>query len=221
MPQPLFKVRTIASIEAVEQNPFVLFLAAAQQVPTDDLTDSDKAFLAQMDPDWGPAEEEPPPEHAMEILPSSDEFEAAPDWLISAELERHYGTPDGELPEAEGVITPKRAARKKTVRPERLQAVPAQTGEQFLFDKKQAAHALSCSVRSIDYLIARGDLVKRRIGASVKVTRESVRRYATGDHSEALVPAKKRSARFDKCRSQVSCSEHGKSMGNTTPEGCV
>jgi hypothetical protein len=58
--------------------------------------------------------------------------------------------------------------------------------EKFLFSRKEAAHSLGLSPRSIDYLIAKKDLDTRRIGAKVLITRESLRRFATGNHPEAI-----------------------------------
>ena len=58
--------------------------------------------------------------------------------------------------------------------------------EKFLFSRKEAAFSLGISVRSIDYLISHDELVTRRIGRKVLVTRESLRRYAGGDHPESL-----------------------------------
>ncbi len=58
--------------------------------------------------------------------------------------------------------------------------------EKFLFARKEAAFSLGVCVRSIDYLIAREELATRRIGKKVLVTRESLRRFAQGNHPEAL-----------------------------------
>jgi hypothetical protein len=63
------------------------------------------------------------------------------------------------------------------------------TIEQFLFSIPDAGVALGgLSVRSIKYLISKGDLATRKIGGRTMVTRESIRRYAAGDHPEAIRP---------------------------------
>ena len=54
--------------------------------------------------------------------------------------------------------------------------------EKILFDRKSAALALSISVRSLDYLIAGGQLKTRRIGRKVLVHRSELRRFAQADH---------------------------------------
>ena len=50
--------------------------------------------------------------------------------------------------------------------------------EKFLFARKEAAFSLGMSIRSVDYLIAKEDLLIRRIGKKVLVTRESLRLFA-------------------------------------------
>jgi hypothetical protein len=52
----------------------------------------------------------------------------------------------------------------------------------LLYDRKSAALQLSISVRSLDYIIAGGQLETRRIGRKVLVTRASLMRYAAGNH---------------------------------------
>jgi excisionase family DNA binding protein len=58
--------------------------------------------------------------------------------------------------------------------------------ERFLYSRKDAAQALSISVRSIDYLIERGELPTRRIGKKVLIPAVALRQFARGDHPEAL-----------------------------------
>lgn len=55
----------------------------------------------------------------------------------------------------------------------------------FNYTKKEAAYSLGVSVRTVDYLIARGELGTTRIGKRVLVPREVLRRYAAGSHPEA------------------------------------
>ena len=56
------------------------------------------------------------------------------------------------------------------------------TDERILFDRKSAAAALSISVRSLDYLVADGQLDTRRIGRKVLIHRSELRRFAQADH---------------------------------------
>jgi hypothetical protein len=56
----------------------------------------------------------------------------------------------------------------------------------LLFSKKEAAHSLSISPRSVEYLISRKELVTRRIGARVLVTAASVERFARQDHPQPV-----------------------------------
>ncbi|MCU1299723.1 MAG: hypothetical protein JWQ87_7 [Candidatus Sulfotelmatobacter sp.] len=55
----------------------------------------------------------------------------------------------------------------------------------FLFSSKEAAYSLAVSARTIENLKKRGDLETKRIGKRVLITRESLRRYAAGNHPEA------------------------------------
>lgn len=65
-------------------------------------------------------------------------------------------------------------------------AIPAP--EVLLYSRKLAAAALSISVRSLDYLIERGELPIRRIGKKVLVPVADLRRFAKGDHPDAVRP---------------------------------
>lgn len=56
----------------------------------------------------------------------------------------------------------------------------------FLFTRKEAAHSLGVCVRTLDYLIAKGDLETKRIGKKILIPREVLRRYASGNHPEAV-----------------------------------
>jgi excisionase family DNA binding protein len=57
--------------------------------------------------------------------------------------------------------------------------------DKILYDRKSAAHALSVSVRTIDYLLAAGEFETRRIGKKVLITRASLLRFAQGNHYES------------------------------------
>jgi hypothetical protein len=70
--------------------------------------------------------------------------------------------------------------------------------EKFLYSRKEAAHALGISVRSLDYLIAGKQLDTRRIGKKVLVTRASLASFASGNHYGSISTAA-RNAESSKC----------------------
>lgn len=51
-----------------------------------------------------------------------------------------------------------------------------------LLSKKEVAWLLSLSVRSVDYLIVRGELAVRRVGKRVLIHRTELERFARRDH---------------------------------------
>jgi hypothetical protein len=54
--------------------------------------------------------------------------------------------------------------------------------EKLLYDRKNAAHALSISIRSLDYLIARGEFETRRIGKKVLIPASELRKFSQANH---------------------------------------
>jgi hypothetical protein len=58
--------------------------------------------------------------------------------------------------------------------------------EKLLYSRKDAAQALSISIRSLDYLIERGDFSTKRIGKKVLIPAAELRRFARGDHPKPL-----------------------------------
>jgi hypothetical protein len=58
--------------------------------------------------------------------------------------------------------------------------------QKLLYSRRDAAGALSLSVRSIDYLISTGRLPTRRVGGKILVPVADVRRFAKHDHPEPL-----------------------------------
>ncbi len=58
--------------------------------------------------------------------------------------------------------------------------------QKLLYSRRDAACALSLSVRSIDYLISTGRLSTRRVGGKILVPVGDVRRFARNDHPEKL-----------------------------------
>ena len=55
----------------------------------------------------------------------------------------------------------------------------------LLYDRKEAARQLSISVRSLDYLIAGGQLETRRIGKKVLIPHGSLSRFAQANHYDS------------------------------------
>lgn len=54
--------------------------------------------------------------------------------------------------------------------------------QKLLYSRHDAAHALSLSVRSIDYLICTGRLPTRRVGGKILIHESEIRRFAKTDH---------------------------------------
>lgn len=54
--------------------------------------------------------------------------------------------------------------------------------EKLLYDRNSAAVALSVSVRTVDYYLARGEFETRRIGRKVLITAASLRKFAASNH---------------------------------------
>jgi excisionase family DNA binding protein len=55
--------------------------------------------------------------------------------------------------------------------------------ETILMSKREAAKALSLSLRTVDYLIASKELAVRRIGRRCLISRQSLEEFARRDHS--------------------------------------
>ncbi len=56
----------------------------------------------------------------------------------------------------------------------------------ILYDRKNAAFALSISVRSYDYLVASKKIQTRRLGKKIMVTHGELMRFAQGNHFESV-----------------------------------
>ncbi len=52
----------------------------------------------------------------------------------------------------------------------------------LLYSRKDAAYALSISVRSLDYLIANKQLNTRKLGKKVMISHSELSRFARADH---------------------------------------
>jgi excisionase family DNA binding protein len=55
-----------------------------------------------------------------------------------------------------------------------------------LIDRRDAAQYLSISQRSLDYLLAQGELHVRRIGSRVLIPLSELQRYARIDHPKRI-----------------------------------
>jgi hypothetical protein len=62
--------------------------------------------------------------------------------------------------------------------------------DKLLYDRKSAAFALSISIRSLDYLIARGEFDTRRIGKKVLIAATELRKFAQANHFAAISHSK-------------------------------
>jgi Helix-turn-helix domain len=60
------------------------------------------------------------------------------------------------------------------------------TIERLLYSRKDAAKALSISLRSIDYLVSNKKLKTRRLASRVLIPRSELLRLARGDHHQPL-----------------------------------
>ena len=58
--------------------------------------------------------------------------------------------------------------------------------EKLLYSRRDAAEALSLSIRSIDYLITTGRLSSRRVGSKILIPAGAIRRFAREDHPESV-----------------------------------
>ena len=62
------------------------------------------------------------------------------------------------------------------------------TINKLLLSRREAAHTLSISLRSLEYLIARREIPTRRCGKRVLIPFSALERFARQDHPDALVP---------------------------------
>jgi hypothetical protein len=77
-----------------------------------------------------------------------------------------------------------------------------QAVQKLLYSRRDAARALSLSIRSIDYLICTGRLPTRRVGGKILLHVSDVRRFATKDHPEfvRVSPTRTQGAQGDRKR---------------------
>jgi hypothetical protein len=67
--------------------------------------------------------------------------------------------------------------------------------ERLLYGRKEAAIALSISLREVDYGLAFGEFETRRVGSRVLITASSLRRWANTNHYRST--SGKKSARLE------------------------
>jgi excisionase family DNA binding protein len=56
----------------------------------------------------------------------------------------------------------------------------------LLYDRKTAAKMLSLSIRSLAYLLSRGEIRFRRLGAKILIPHSELVRFANGHHPEPM-----------------------------------
>lgn len=64
--------------------------------------------------------------------------------------------------------------------------------DKLLVSKREAARALSLSIRTIEYLISRKELTARRVGRRTLVVFTSLQTFARRDHSSPSPPKRNR-----------------------------
>jgi excisionase family DNA binding protein len=78
------------------------------------------------------------------------------------------------------------------------------TVEKLLYSRRDAAEALSLSIRSVDYLITAGRLTARRVGGKILIPASVVRRFAREDHPDSVRFAGVRVSTNAKAKRQAS-----------------
>lgn len=58
--------------------------------------------------------------------------------------------------------------------------------ERLLYGRREAAQALSISIRRVDYGLACGEFETRRVGRRVLITARSLKQWARSDHFEQV-----------------------------------
>jgi excisionase family DNA binding protein len=76
--------------------------------------------------------------------------------------------------------------------------------EKLLYSRRDAAEALSLSIRSIDYLIASSRLPARRIGSKILIPASAIQRFAIKDHPASVRSTSARVCRDNKPKRQLS-----------------
>jgi hypothetical protein len=77
------------------------------------------------------------------------------------------------------------------------------TVDKLLYSRRDAAEALSLSIRSVDYLITTRRLSTRRIGGKILIPARDIQRFAREDHPDAVRPKGVRASNSSKIRRQA------------------
>jgi excisionase family DNA binding protein len=86
------------------------------------------------------------------------------------------------LIDGEPLIKPEGVSVRANLKKKRVRSVQLPTEQRLLIDRRSAAQYLSISQRSLDYLLAHGELHARRIGSRVLIPISELQRYARTDH---------------------------------------
>jgi len=60
------------------------------------------------------------------------------------------------------------------------------SGPRLLYDRKEAARQLSISLRSLAYLLSKGEIHFRRVGSKTLIPHSELVRFAKGHHPESV-----------------------------------
>jgi hypothetical protein len=77
------------------------------------------------------------------------------------------------------------------------------TVKKLLYSRRDAAEALSLSIRSVDYLITTRRLSTRRIGSKILIPAREIQRFAREDHPDAVRTPDVRASDSSKIRRQA------------------
>ena len=77
-------------------------------------------------------------------------------------------------------------SQRNAPEPGTVEYIGAATDERLLYDRKTAAKMLSISLRSLAYLLSRGDIRFRRIGSKTLIPHGELVRFARGHHPSPL-----------------------------------
>jgi excisionase family DNA binding protein len=94
----------------------------------------------------------------------------------------HYVSPSTRSIEVEPLIKPEDVAMRANLEKKTVRSVQIPIEQRLLIDRRNAAQYLSISQRSLDYLLAHGELHTRRIGSRVLIPISELQRYARTDH---------------------------------------
>jgi excisionase family DNA binding protein len=90
----------------------------------------------------------------------------------------------GQQRMTEAYQQPSAASEPSQKKPVRRATLPPE--QRLLVDRRDAAQYLSISQRSLDYLVANGELNVRRMGARVLIPISELQRYARVDHKRLV-----------------------------------